>query len=346
MSIESKKNLKVLLKILKLANNRLIHGVDNLQNLITEKEKKLQDKSNPDDEYTVSESKKLQGNTKRQKINKQEGLKQVKKDIVITVKKAVTVISKFTGNSLPEPARTSVRDVLLKLPENLSKALNTNVEEFSTPMSSAPGSPRLGPSTPQGPLDLSNNNDSNNLSSSRSASRSVMSSVPGSPLSITSASSTTTNNFLKFDKLDPNFTNRKILILAKESLDSFANIIKIFDANLNKMDDWVEENKQREITKLKNLHGEGITTLMEAHSASRGDAAAAAAAAAAAMTLINNSQEVINNQQLLNNQILANEKQANDAASAIPVTIEQPEITEPRQNLGSAEAVEAVEKRK
>ncbi|GMM38672.1 transcriptional regulator [Saccharomycopsis crataegensis] len=253
VSIESKKNLKVLLRILKLANDRLSNGVDNLHHLITEKEKKIlagggaeSDDDDEEEESGFNDRPSLQNSrsSKRQKLGKKkDGMKQVKRDIVVTVKKAVDVISKFAGNSLPEPARDSVRDVLLRLPENLSKALNTDIEEYHTPMSSVPGSPVMTPTTgfPMGtPAACS------------------LSAIPASSLSAVPASPTPSarSNFLKFHSIDPNFTNRKILILAKESLDSFANIIKIFDSNLQKVDNWVDVEKKKEIEKLRNLKGE------------------------------------------------------------------------------------------
>lgn len=190
VSIESKKNLKTLLRFVRLANDRLSLGVDNLQNLLSEKEKKL--------------------GLDPQRSNKSEGLQHVKKDIVLTVKKAVMMISKVAGNSLPEPAKAHVRDVLLKLPENLLKALKTDIEEFSTPMGS--------------PMRQSDLEESLRLENKENA---------------------------RF--LNQTMANKKILILAKESLDSFANIIKIFDQNILKMDEWVEAGKQKEIDKLRKM---------------------------------------------------------------------------------------------
>ncbi|CDK24843.1 unnamed protein product [Kuraishia capsulata CBS 1993] len=56
-------------------------------------------------------------------------LQQLKQEIVGTVKKIVNVVSKFSGNSLPEPARSNVREVLLKLPINWATAINQDGPE-------------------------------------------------------------------------------------------------------------------------------------------------------------------------------------------------------------------------
>lgn len=255
VQLESKKNLRVLLKILKLANNRLSDKIDNLQHMIILREQALNrkyedgsldaDEKHNDDDDDIDEfhdasselnhvkrrkrnpsvssitsngsasdfidNKLSQMNDK--KNNSNGGLYQIKKDIVITVKKAVDIVSKFTGSSLPEPARSNVREVLLKLPVNLSKALHTEL----TPMNSVPGSPV-----------------------NQNADHMVMSTPPnlqqGVDLNFNSPKNIT--GFGNFD------ANRKILILAKESLDSFANIIKIFDNNLEKVENWVVDNQE------------------------------------------------------------------------------------------------------
>ncbi|SCV01200.1 LAME_0G14708g1_1 [Lachancea meyersii CBS 8951] len=56
----------------------------------------------------------------------------VKMEIVGTVKKVYSLVSKFTGNSLPEPARTQVRESLLKLPSNWTSSMNSeNLSKYT-----------------------------------------------------------------------------------------------------------------------------------------------------------------------------------------------------------------------
>ncbi|CEP60839.1 transcriptional regulator OPI1 LALA0_S02e00804g [Lachancea lanzarotensis] len=49
----------------------------------------------------------------------------VKMEIVGTVKKVYSLVSRFTGNSLPEPARTQVRESLLQLPSAWTSSMNS-----------------------------------------------------------------------------------------------------------------------------------------------------------------------------------------------------------------------------
>ncbi|CAR22610.1 transcriptional regulator OPI1 [Lachancea thermotolerans CBS 6340] len=120
MSIESKKRLVTCLHLLKLANYQLSNRVGFLQNLVF-KEQQLRrgrlrghdiDSDEEEEFYDASDS-----------IDEQSNV--VKMEIVRTVKKVYTLISKFTGNSLPEPARTQVRESLLKLPMNWTSTMNS-----------------------------------------------------------------------------------------------------------------------------------------------------------------------------------------------------------------------------
>lgn len=120
MSIESKKRLVTCLHLLKLANNQLSNRVGFLQDLVL-KEQKLrkgrirdrQAESDDEEEYYDASD------------NIDELSNVVKMEIVGTVKKVYSLISKFTGSSLPEPARTQVRESLLKLPMNWTSTMNS-----------------------------------------------------------------------------------------------------------------------------------------------------------------------------------------------------------------------------
>lgn len=49
-------------------------------------------------------------------------LSAVKRDVVATIRQAVDIVSRYAGGALPEPARGSVRSVLLRLPERWASA--------------------------------------------------------------------------------------------------------------------------------------------------------------------------------------------------------------------------------
>ncbi|GAV54503.1 hypothetical protein ZYGR_0AM00410 [Zygosaccharomyces rouxii] len=130
MSIGSKKRLIACLHLLKLANKQLTQKVAYLQEQVEyeksngvkveegegervkveqEEEDDDDDDDDDDDEYfDASES-----------IDDDKSTV-IKMEVVGTVKKVYSLISKFAGNSLPEPARTQVRQTLLNLPTNWS----------------------------------------------------------------------------------------------------------------------------------------------------------------------------------------------------------------------------------
>ena len=49
-------------------------------------------------------------------------LSAVKRDVVATIRQAVDIVSRYAGGALPEPARGTVRSVLLRLPERWASA--------------------------------------------------------------------------------------------------------------------------------------------------------------------------------------------------------------------------------
>lgn len=60
-------------------------------------------------------------------------LSAVKRDVVATIRQAVDIVSRYAGGALPEPARGSVRSVLLRLPERWASAGREAVSDASGP---------------------------------------------------------------------------------------------------------------------------------------------------------------------------------------------------------------------
>ncbi|CAI4499012.1 AAC_collapsed_G0023380.mRNA.1.CDS.1 [Saccharomyces cerevisiae] len=128
MSIESKKRLVTCLHLLKLANKQLSDKISCLQDLVEKEqvhplhkqdgnartttgagEDETSSDEDDDDEEFFDAS---------EQVNASEQSIVVKMEVVGTVKKVYSLISKFTANSLPEPARSQVRESLLNLPTN------------------------------------------------------------------------------------------------------------------------------------------------------------------------------------------------------------------------------------
>lgn len=127
LNIESRKKLTMLIHFLKLGNTQLSERIDNLIQSVDKKRQKLVEKSilNKDTDDNNTSTMESRSNSEPD-IN----IQQIKSDIVTTVKKIVNVVSKVSAQSLSEPARSNVRDALLKLPANWATMLN-NESMFS-----------------------------------------------------------------------------------------------------------------------------------------------------------------------------------------------------------------------
>lgn len=59
-------------------------------------------------------------------------LTDVKKDLVSTIRQVVDVVSKYAGGTLPEPARSTVRAFILRLPERWAVAARAEASAGSS----------------------------------------------------------------------------------------------------------------------------------------------------------------------------------------------------------------------
>lgn len=123
MSIESKKRLVTCLHLLKLANKQLADKVSSLQEIVNQEAHETEGKR--------PRSSKIESDETKEGEEEEDGdeeffdardsfeprkSKQITLEVVGTIKKVYSLISKFTGNTLPEPARSQVRQTLLNLP--------------------------------------------------------------------------------------------------------------------------------------------------------------------------------------------------------------------------------------
>jgi hypothetical protein len=78
-------------------------------------------------------------------------LSAVKRDVVATIRQAVDIVSRYAGGALPEPARGTVRSVLLRLPERWATAGREPIADASGPghRRTASGSSARGPYPPR-----------------------------------------------------------------------------------------------------------------------------------------------------------------------------------------------------
>lgn len=122
MSIESKKKLLTCLHLLNLANKQLSIRISSLQDLVLEEQQNM---LKGQDIHTNDSDEEEEFHDAKDFVNKEKST-EIKLEVVGTIKKIYVLISKFTGNSLPEPARTQVRESLLKLPINWTIRMNSS----------------------------------------------------------------------------------------------------------------------------------------------------------------------------------------------------------------------------
>ncbi|TID15018.1 hypothetical protein CANINC_004689 [Pichia inconspicua] len=112
IAIESRRKLTMLIHFLKLGNNQLSERINKLIDSVDTRREKLKLKQGKERTKSAAEA------------ELDATIHQIKTDIVTTVKKIVNVVSTVSAQSLSEPARSNVREALLKLPANWATMLN------------------------------------------------------------------------------------------------------------------------------------------------------------------------------------------------------------------------------
>lgn len=206
MSIESKKRLITCLHLLKLANNQLSEKVAYLQDVV---EKEQEELLNPGSTAVKTEEHNTEEDQEfydaAESVDERSG--ELGLEIVGTVKKVYSLISKYTGTSLPEPARSQVRESLLNLPSNW----NTSIHNGITYNGHAPST-----------------GTSNSVSNTNTSSDTTLSTM--SPQS--------------YPSIIPVSSNGKYLILAKESLNMVQSVIDVVDSTLGRAEEWVKQKQE------------------------------------------------------------------------------------------------------
>ncbi|CAI4457379.1 BDN_1c_G0023450.mRNA.1.CDS.1 [Saccharomyces cerevisiae] len=222
MSIESKKRLVTCLHLLKLANKQLSDKISCLQDLVEKEqvhplhkqdgnartttgagEDETSSDEDDDDEEFFDAS---------EQVNASEQSIVVKMEVVGTVKKVYSLISKFTANSLPEPARSQVRESLLNLPTNWFDSVHsTSVPHHASFHYANCEEQKVEQQQQQQQQQQQKRNKDGDDSASPSS-------------SVTA--------------------NGKVLILAKESLEMVRNVMGVVDSTLGKAEEWVKQKQE------------------------------------------------------------------------------------------------------
>ncbi|OWB75293.1 hypothetical protein B5S31_g5172 [[Candida] boidinii] len=182
-SIESRKKLTMLINFLKLGNRQLSDRIENLIHSVeNERNKNLKivknsdssdsdkDESNNNSPSSSSSYSSLLNKFKENEssANSSSSTQELKDDIIITVKKIVNVVSKVSANSLPEPARSRVREALLKLPSNWAFAIKESNDIVSHNVSRTKNSENGNDDTIDSDSDLDSDDDDDDNSDNSS----------------------------------------------------------------------------------------------------------------------------------------------------------------------------------
>lgn len=272
-SYENKQRLRYCLHLLKLANTHIAAKVNQLQEILQEERAAALAQSiaanhvpsapdaNPNN--TSARSNRANSNAfLSQKVNT------IKRDIVWTIRKVVSALSTYAGNSLPEPARTHVRNYILRLPARWASTLSVSNSGSGASTRCSTPAPHSGANTPTidsllSPVHTNSTTETNthlkdnSPASSRTETTLFSPNVPSSPLlsanngnltPSTSADSSasqsyTTTTLNNEERLrihtDAEIGNR-VLTLATEALEMLGSIINIVDETLERAEIWCD----------------------------------------------------------------------------------------------------------
>lgn len=192
LSSESRQRLRYCLNLLKLANTRLADTVNKLQYQIQK-------------ETANRMAQSIAAENMPHNSNEEETIAPLKQDLITTIKKILTVVTTFAGNSLPEPARSHVKKYILQLPSNWVLSVN------STPVTTTP------------PPELAASEDNSNNDSSLS------------PDSSNHSDDDSKKNKNTKDEIE---SGSRVLNLAQETLEMLGNIISVVDDTLERAEYW------------------------------------------------------------------------------------------------------------
>lgn len=212
ISKESRMRLRYCLNLLRLANSRLANTVGRLQELI-QREKAAaiaqnllqQHQNSSSGDYPMASD-----------SDSEDTVTFLKQDLISTIRKVVTVVSTFAGNSLPEPARSHVKHYILQLPLNWALALTPEEEEEQEASCKAKAD---------------NNNRASSPSSESSSSSIHMSDGEGLGSSAAQAA-------IHAKQVE---AGGRLLSLAQEALDMLGNIISIVGDTLDRAESWCQK---------------------------------------------------------------------------------------------------------
>jgi len=270
LNIESRRRLEMLIHFLKLGNGQLS---ERIENLIRQVETRRQESrrsstvsSENSDETASSDGSTFATESYSQFIS-DDSVQQIKNDIVTTVKKIVNVVSKVSASSMSEPARSNVREILLKLPSNWAAMFEKekrqggdNSEDLESSSSEDENGDSTGKDDDASSVDTRYEDSmefqkaDQKKADQSSFTPSLLSNLfryKGGLGRSTMTSLKARKWFRRKIRSQMSYdTNGKVLVLAQESLDMINKIIKFCNENLDKAETW---NSSKQVQQRENL---------------------------------------------------------------------------------------------
>ncbi len=301
LNIESRRRLEMLIHFLKLGNSQLSQRIENLIRQVesvsgkregvdvgakkresidsaSSNRQSIDSASSNGELYGFSSgtenSEETSSNEGYSQLISDDSVQQIKNDIVATVKKIVSVVSKVSASSLSEPARSNVREALLKLPSNWATMFEWEKRHRAAENGFSDDEDDPGCASSENELDDSSSVDTSSVDTRYEDSMEFQNgegegSNPGANSRSLATSSLFSNLFRykgglgrgsvtstrarrwlrrKIRSQMSYDTNGKVLVLAQESLDMINKIIKFCNENLDKAETWnsSKQDQQRE----------------------------------------------------------------------------------------------------
>lgn len=240
LSRESRERVRYCVHLLKLATKNLGLKVNQLK-LIVQEERALLKAAAAHKKYQ-----KLSRGSKRNNVK--TAIASLKRDIVLTVYKSVAVVSNVAGSTLPEPARTHVRNYIMRLPSKWAQNIQAkedadarNADARNADVRNADARNATVWSTPEPDYEHLN------AVTTRSFEGDINEDIIRTRNASISSQDYSDNNEQDLEeincrRIDLEMGDR-VVSLAQESLDMLEQIAKVFGETLEKAESWVERWK-------------------------------------------------------------------------------------------------------
>lgn len=263
LSYENRQRLRYCLHLLKLANTHIASKVSQLQELLQEEKAAALAQSIASDHVPTEQQQRKKLDPK---VRFTQAVNNIKKDIIWTIRKVVSALSTYAGNSLPEPARSHVRSYILRLPQRWVSSLTPETAVHNSPGPTNSSAKSSGVGSSFGLFRRATNRDPTTASPSSTTPVSYATNTPLSPsnrpsfdtssvdedgdgnslMSPIMSNSSAGEEFYQQPQQISTFSQHaeignRVLSLANEAIDMLGSIINIVDMTLERANVWCDQ---------------------------------------------------------------------------------------------------------